>query len=134
MAFQFLFPSVLLSFYHHLKAKNGMYFCPSIFEHFRMVWPSYFSLPTYDSTGHLKKSLEFLLLPIHWREGMLEDDYLNNDCPWVTLCAKEFSSLWLNWSLKKISNFYYCPLIDEKNYQNTASANLFSTSWFNWSF
>ena len=38
MAFSFLFPSVLLSCYHHLKAKLGMYFCPSIFEHFRMVW------------------------------------------------------------------------------------------------
>jgi hypothetical protein len=37
LAFQFLSPSVLLSCYHHLKAKNGMYFCPSIFEHFRMV-------------------------------------------------------------------------------------------------
>ena len=37
LAFQFLFPSVLLSCYHHLKAKLGMYFCPSIFEHFRMV-------------------------------------------------------------------------------------------------
>ena len=32
-----MFPSVLLSCYHHLKAKNGMYFCPSIFEDFRMV-------------------------------------------------------------------------------------------------
>ena len=41
LAFQFLFPSVLLSCYHHLKAKNGMYFCPSIFEHFRMVWDVY---------------------------------------------------------------------------------------------
>ena len=38
LAFSFLFPSVLLSCYHHLKAKNGMYFWPSIFEHFRMVW------------------------------------------------------------------------------------------------
>ena len=37
LAFQFLSPSVLLSCYHHLKAKNGTYFCPSIFEHFRMV-------------------------------------------------------------------------------------------------
>jgi hypothetical protein len=26
LAFQFLSPSVLLSCYHHLKAKNGMYF------------------------------------------------------------------------------------------------------------
>ena len=43
LAFQFLSPSVLLSCYHHLKAKNGMYFCPSIFEHFRMV--------CYSSTG-----------------------------------------------------------------------------------
>ena len=37
LAFSFLFPSVLLSCYNHLKAKLGMYFCPSIFEHFRMV-------------------------------------------------------------------------------------------------
>ena len=38
LAFSFLFPSVLLSCYHHLKAKLGMYFAPSIFEDFRMVW------------------------------------------------------------------------------------------------
>ena len=44
LAFQFLSPSVLLSCYHHLKAKNGMYFCPSIFEHFRMVWPRYLAI------------------------------------------------------------------------------------------
>ena len=37
-AFSFLFSSVLLSCYHHLKAKLGMYFAPSIFEDFRMVW------------------------------------------------------------------------------------------------
>ena len=36
-AFSFLFSSVLLSCYHHLKAKLGMYFAPSIFEDFRMV-------------------------------------------------------------------------------------------------
>ena len=38
LAFSFLSPSVLLSCYHHLKAKLGMYFGPSISEHFRMVW------------------------------------------------------------------------------------------------
>ena len=44
LAFQFLSPSVLLSCYYHLKAKNGMYFCPSIFEHFRMVcWKRIFT-------------------------------------------------------------------------------------------
>ena len=37
LKFSFLFPSVLLSCYHHWKANLGMYFCPSIFEHFRMV-------------------------------------------------------------------------------------------------
>ena len=37
LAFSFLFPSVLLSCYHHWKANLGMYFCPSIFEHFGMV-------------------------------------------------------------------------------------------------
>ena len=37
LAFQFLFPSVLLSCYHHLNAKLGMHFCPSIFENFRTV-------------------------------------------------------------------------------------------------
>ena len=44
-AFSFLFPSVLLSCYHHLKAKLGMYFAPSIFEDFRMVCPSFQSFP-----------------------------------------------------------------------------------------
>ena len=40
-AFSFLFSSVLLSCYHHLKAKLGMYFAPSIFEDFRMVWATW---------------------------------------------------------------------------------------------
>ena len=37
-AFWFLFSSVLLSCYHHLKAKLGMYFAPSILKDFLMVW------------------------------------------------------------------------------------------------
>ena len=37
VSISFLFPSVVLSCYYHLKAILGMYLCPSIFEHFGMV-------------------------------------------------------------------------------------------------